>query len=86
MRQAAHAALQCDPTRGDAEFYATIHTIMGAYQEASIAAAYRWLDFAPKSALAHFWVGSTVAATGRDGRRSCVSAEGRPASTVRNLL
>ena len=67
MRQAAHAALQCDPTRGDAEFYATIHTIMGAYKEASIAAAYRWLDFAPKSALAHFWVGSTVAATGRMG-------------------
>ena len=67
MRQAAHAALQCDPTRGDAEFYATIHRIMGAHKEASIAAAYRWLDFAPKSALAHFWVGSTVAATGRTG-------------------
>ena len=57
MRQAAHTALQCDPTRGDAEFYATIHRIMGARKDASIAAAYRWLDFAPKSALAHFWVG-----------------------------
>ena len=67
MRQAAHTALQCDPTRGDAEFYATIHRIMGARKDASIAAAYRWLDFAPKSALAHFWVGSTVAATGRMG-------------------
>ena len=65
MRQAAHSALQCDPTRGDAEFYATIHRIMGAHKDASIAAAYRWLDFAPKSALAHFWVGSTVAASGR---------------------
>ena len=69
MRQAAHAALQCDPTRRDAEFYATIHRIMsvGAHKEAAIAAAHRWLDFAPTSALAHFWVGSTVAATGRMG-------------------
>ena len=67
MRQAAHAALQCDPTRGDAQFYATIHRIMGPHKEASIAAAHRWLDFAPKSALAHFWVGATVAASGRMG-------------------
>ncbi len=67
MRQAAHAALQCDQTRCDAEFYATIHRIMGAHKEASIAAAHRWLDFAPKSAQAHFWVGSTVAASGRMG-------------------
>jgi tetratricopeptide (TPR) repeat protein len=65
MRQAAHSALQCDPTRGDVEFYATIHRIMGTRKEQSIAAAYRWLDFAPKSALAHFWVGSTLAASGK---------------------
>ncbi len=65
MRQAAHNALQCDPTRGDAEFYGTIHRIMRTHKDASIAAAYRWLDFAPNSALAHFWVGNTIAATGR---------------------
>ena len=59
--------LQCDPTRGDAEFYATIHRIVGTHKEASIAAAHRWLDFAPQSALAHFWVGATVAASGRMG-------------------
>ena len=47
MRQAAHNALQCDPTRGDAEFYGTIHRIMRTHKDASIAAAYRWLDFAP---------------------------------------
>jgi tetratricopeptide (TPR) repeat protein len=65
MRQAAHAALQCDPTRGDAHFYATIHRIMDRHKQASIAAAHRWLKFAPKSALAHFWVGATLAASGR---------------------
>jgi tetratricopeptide (TPR) repeat protein len=65
MRQAAHGALQCDATRGDAEFYATIHQIMGSHKDLSIAAAHRWLDFAPKSALAHFWVGATLAASGR---------------------
>ena len=67
MRQAAGAALQCDPTRGDAEFYATIHRVVGPHKEASIAAAHRWLDFAPRSAMAHFWVGSTVAASGKMG-------------------
>jgi len=67
LRQAAHDALQCDPTRGDAEFYATIHRIVGMHKDASIAAAHRWLDSAPHNALATFWVGSTVAATGRMG-------------------
>ena len=67
MRQAARVALQCDPTRGDAEFYATIHRIVGTHKEASIAAAHRWLDFAPRSAMAHFWVGATVAASGKMG-------------------
>ena len=65
MRQAAHAALRCDPTRRDAEFFATIDQITGAHKEASIAAAHRWLDFAPKNALAQFWAGSTMAASGR---------------------
>ena len=65
MRQAAGVALHLDPTRGDAEFYATIHRIVGTHKEASIAAAHRWLDFAPRSAMAHFWVGATVAASGR---------------------
>ena len=64
MRQAAQAALRCDPTRRDAEFYATIHRIMGAHKETAIAAAHRWRAFAPKSALAHFWVGATLAANG----------------------
>ena len=67
MRRAAHAALRCDPSRRDAEFYATIHRIMGTHKEAAIAAAHRWLDFAPKSALPHFWVGATLAANGRMG-------------------
>jgi tetratricopeptide (TPR) repeat protein len=67
MHRAARTALQCDATRADAEFYATIHQITGADKEASIAAAHRWLDFAPRSALAHFWVGAAVAATGRMG-------------------
>ena len=67
MRQAALGALQYEPTRGDAEFYATIHRIVGAHKDASIAAAHRWLDFAPRSAMAHFWVGSTLAASGRMG-------------------
>ena len=62
MRHAANAAVQLDPTRDDAHFYAGIHEIMSSRKEATIAAAHRWLDFAPKSALAHFWMGSTLAA------------------------
>jgi tetratricopeptide (TPR) repeat protein len=65
MHQAAYAASQSDASRGDAAFYATIHLIMGPDKEASIAAAHRWMDSAPKSALAHFWVGATMAASGR---------------------
>ena len=42
MRQAARAALQCDPTRGDAQFYATIHRIMGRHKQASNRAAREW--------------------------------------------
>jgi tetratricopeptide (TPR) repeat protein len=67
MRQAARAALQYDATRGDAGFYATIHRIVGPHKADPIAAAHRWVEFAPQSALAHFWVGATVAASGNMG-------------------
>ena len=90
MRQAAHAALQCDPTRGDAQFYATIHRIMGRHKQASIAAAHRWLEFAPKNALAHFWVGATLAASGRMGDATVYlqqAAQLQPYATLfRNLV
>ena len=65
MRHAANAAVQLDATRGDAHFHAGIHEITSSHKEATIAAAHRWLDFAPKSALAHFWMGSTLAANCR---------------------
>jgi tetratricopeptide (TPR) repeat protein len=65
MRYAADAALQLDATRADAHFYASIREITTSHKEAAIAAAHRWVDFAPKSALAHFWVGSTLAANCR---------------------
>jgi predicted Zn-dependent protease len=65
LRHAADAALQLDSTRADAHFYASIHEIARSHKEASIAAAHRWVDFAPKSAVAHFWVGSSLAANCR---------------------
>jgi tetratricopeptide (TPR) repeat protein len=65
MRQAANAAVRLDATRGDAHFHAGIHEITSSHKEATIAAAHRWLDFAPKSAIAHFWMGSTLAANCR---------------------
>ena len=67
MRHAAQSALLLDPTRGDAQFYARIHQIMGAQKDEAIGAAHRWVDVAPKSALAHFWVGATLAASGSMG-------------------
>ena len=52
MRQAAHSALQCDPTRGDAEFYATIHRIMGrARKRRSRRRIAGWIS--PQKALWH---------------------------------
>jgi tetratricopeptide (TPR) repeat protein len=65
MHQAANVAVQLDATRGDAYFFAGIHEITGSHKDTSIAAAHRWLDFAPKSALAHFWMASTLAANCR---------------------
>jgi tetratricopeptide (TPR) repeat protein len=65
MHQASNAAVQLDATRGDAYFFAGIHEITRSRKDASIAAAHRWLDFAPKSALAHFWMASTLAANCR---------------------
>jgi tetratricopeptide (TPR) repeat protein len=38
---------------------------MGSHKDAPIAAAHRWLDFAPKSAIAHFWMGATLVANCR---------------------
>ena len=67
MRRSAKAALRLDATRGDAHFFASIHRITGSQRETSIAAAQRWLDFAPKSATAHFWMGSALAANNRMG-------------------
>ena len=86
MRQAAQAALRCDPTRRDAEFYATIHRIMGAHKETAIAAAHRWRAFAPKSALAHFWVGATLAANGSMCDAVAYLQQARPASALRDVL
>ena len=67
MCHAADAALRFDASRGDAQFYAAIHGIRRSSKAASIGAVHRWLDFAPKSALAHFWMGSILAANCKMG-------------------
>ena len=67
LRQAANAARQLDATRTDAHFYAGIHQIGSVDKTASIALAHRWLDSAPKNPVAHFWLGSALAASGNMG-------------------
>ena len=83
MRHAAHAALQFHPTRGDAEFYAAIHRITGTHKEASIAAAHRWLDFAPQSALAHFWMGRPWLRTAEWATPPCICSRPPDCSPTR---
>ena len=67
MHHAAKAAVRLGATRGDAAFYANIHEIRRADKAMSIAAAHSRLDSAPKSAVAHFWTGSALAASCRMG-------------------
>jgi tetratricopeptide (TPR) repeat protein len=67
MHHAAKAAMGLDVTRCDAPFYATIHEIRNPDKASSVAAAHRWLDAVPKSAVAHFWAGSALAASCKMG-------------------
>ena len=68
------------------EFYATIHRIVGTHKEASIAAAHRWVDFAPRSATGTFLGRGYRGCERQNGRRHCLSAAGRPASALRDFL
>jgi tetratricopeptide (TPR) repeat protein len=65
IRHAANTALQLDASRGDASFFSCIHEITGSHKGVAIAGAHRWLESDPTRALAHYWMGSTLAANAR---------------------